>query len=454
MPSRSPRTVPHILLVNPWIHDFAAYDVWAKPMGLLMLGSILRRHGLRISYMDCLDRFHPRASEKDPYARNGRGPYGKTRLKNPQGLEDIPRRFSRYGIQPEWFDADLKTLHSSDRPDLILVTSLMTYWYPGTIETIGMIKTVFPDTPVILGGIYPTLFADHARKHCGADKTLSGPGAPEILNIVSDFTGIEIDPEFDPQNLNTYPCPALDLQRRVSYIPLLTSVGCPFSCSYCASSVLNPLPMRRDPAAVVTEIQMWHEKFGVNDFVFYDDALLVNARRHIRPLLEGVIAAGLKIRFHTPNALHVREIDESMTRLMKASGFHTIRLGLETTDVSVRKNGLDEKVTLCEFHEAVACLKTAGFSKNQVGAYLLAGLPDESEAAVYASIDLVKAAGVTPIMAHYTPLPFTGLWEKAKAASRYDLEADPIFTNNAIYPCSKEPFSWKRFSRFKNRVQE
>ena len=30
---------PHILLVNPWIHDFAAYDFWAKPLGLLTLGA-------------------------------------------------------------------------------------------------------------------------------------------------------------------------------------------------------------------------------------------------------------------------------------------------------------------------------------------------------------------------------------------------------------------------------
>ena len=52
---------PHILLVNPWIHDFAAYDVWAKPLGLLGLGAILRRHGCRVSYVDCLNRFHPRA---------------------------------------------------------------------------------------------------------------------------------------------------------------------------------------------------------------------------------------------------------------------------------------------------------------------------------------------------------------------------------------------------------
>ena len=65
---------PHILLVNPWIHDFAAYDFWAKPLGLMTLGGLLREHGARISYLDCLNRFHPlSATGFQPPSRCGRG---------------------------------------------------------------------------------------------------------------------------------------------------------------------------------------------------------------------------------------------------------------------------------------------------------------------------------------------------------------------------------------------
>ena len=87
--TRTPSDTPHILLVNPWIHDFAAYDFWAKPYGLLSLGGLLRLHGLRVSYIDCLDRFHPLAAAGDPHARHGRGPYLKTPLPKPAGLEDV-----------------------------------------------------------------------------------------------------------------------------------------------------------------------------------------------------------------------------------------------------------------------------------------------------------------------------------------------------------------------------
>ena len=50
---------PEILLVNPWIHDFAAYDLWARPMGLLVLATTLRKLGWEPHFVDCLDPDHP-----------------------------------------------------------------------------------------------------------------------------------------------------------------------------------------------------------------------------------------------------------------------------------------------------------------------------------------------------------------------------------------------------------
>jgi hypothetical protein len=65
---------------------------------------------------------------------------------------------------------------------------------------------------------------------------------------------------------------------------------------------------------------------------------------------------------------------------------------------------------------------------------------------------VVKAAGITPVLAHYSPIPHTTLWKEAVAVSRYDLEADPIFSNNAIFPCQREEFSWTALSRLKRMV--
>jgi len=439
------KDVPHILLINPWIHDFAAYDFWAKPMGLLTMAGILRAHGISVSFIDCLNRFHPRAAETDPLARYGRGPYLKTRIAKPDGLQDVPRHYSRYGIKPQWFKADLSKL---PQPDLVLVTSLMTYWYPGVQETIAEIRSVFPQSPIVLGGIYARLCHEHARIHSGADHVAVAPAETGLLSLVQKFTGFSAPSKFDPADLDSYPYPALDLQTKINYVPLLTSRGCPFDCAYCASHFLEPRRLVRSPESVIEEINYWHRNFNIRDFVLYDDAFLVDAKRHAIPILEGIGRSRLDLRFHTPNALHIREIDATTARLMYQAGFRTLRLGLETAEFAQRQD-LDVKVSETEFKRAAKCLLAAGFKKSQVGAYLLVGLPDQKLSAVEQSIKTVSDSGITPVPAYYTPIPHTALWPKAVAASRYDIAADPIFTNNAVFPCSKAPFSWEMLTRLK-----
>jgi radical SAM superfamily enzyme YgiQ (UPF0313 family) len=437
---------PHILLINPWIHDFAAYDFWAKPLGLLSLASMLRYHGFNISYIDCIDRFHPRALPVDPHARFGRGPYLKTRIPKPQGVSDIPRHYCRYGIKKAWFKEDLLSIKP---PDLVLMTSMMTYWYPGVRETIETVREVFQDTTIVLGGIYATLCQEHAALHSGADGVETGAGEAYIMDRIGEYTGHRVSLKYDPSDLGAYPYPAFDLQRTIPYVPLVTSKGCPFSCKYCASHFLNPKRMLRSPESVVEEIKYWHGRFGVQDFVFYDDALLVDAQRHAVPMFEGIIHSDLNLRFHTPNAVHVRGISKQTARLMFRAGFKTLRLGLETAAFDTREE-LDAKVTAQEFKQAVAWLKEAGFHRDMIGAYLLAGLPGQEPQDIENSIRIVRQTGAMPILAHYTPIPHTALWPEAVKSSRYDLESDPVFTNNAILPCQKEPFSWETLTHLKD----
>ncbi|MBW1616060.1 MAG: B12-binding domain-containing radical SAM protein [Deltaproteobacteria bacterium] len=437
---------PNILLVNPWICDFAAYDFWAKPIGLLYIGSILKKAGYKISYIDCLDRFHPKAKKNiAPASRCGRGPYIKTKIDKPKGLGDVPKNFYRYGIKKEWFAEDLLSIK---KPSLILVTSFMTYQYPGVIETISLLKDSFPDVPVILGGIYATLCFEHALKNSGADFVIKGEGVKEVLKLAEKYMGQKPLSDFNPKDFNSYPYPTFNLQSKIAYIPIMTSKGCPYACAYCASKYLNPDFIKRDYNAVVKEVFFWHTKFKVKDFVFYDDALLIDAKNHIIPMLEKIISKGYNIRFHTPNALHAKNISEKVASFMFKSGFHSIRIGLETADFENRK-AMDNKITNKDFINAVTNLKKAGFSDQQIGAYLLTGLPRQSIKEMEAGIKFVKKAGVTPVLAYYTPIPHTRMWEDAVKSSRYDLNADPIYANNAIFPCMENPFSDGKISYLK-----
>jgi len=410
---------------------------------------MLRLQGIPVSYIDCQDRFHPQAGKpQNPLARNGRGPYIKTPIPPPDGLESIQRTYSRYGILPQWFEQDLKNL---PRPDMVLVTCLMTYWYPGLFESIRVIRSIYPDVPIVVGGIYATLCYDHAVLHSGADYVMSGPGETQMLDLIEEVTGFSSVLKFDPENLNSYPYPAFDLQRKIGYIPLLTSKGCPFSCTYCASNILQPKRLLMDPDRVVEEILYWQDFCGVTDFAFYDDALLVNAHKHAAPMFEQIIRSGRTLNLHTPNAVHIREITPEIAELMFAAGVKTLRLGLETLEFGERE--IDRKVKETEFISAVSYLLAAGFQKEQVGAYLLVGLPGQNMKSVERSIKIVKHCGITPILAYYTPIPHTKMWAAAVAASRYDLASDPVFTNNAIMPCRQSGFEWEELARLKELVK-
>jgi radical SAM superfamily enzyme YgiQ (UPF0313 family) len=435
-----PGSPPLLLLINPWIYDFAAYDFFARPLGLLYLAGFLQARGLRVALVDCLGT--PPA-QSGPF---GTGRFPKEGLPTPPALQGLPRRYGRYGISEAAFRAQLSRLAE---PAAILVTSLMTYWHPGVQSAIRLAREHFPHSPVMLGGIYATLCPDHARRHSGADLVVQGPGEAAMLPHLADLAGLRLDAR-PASHCPSPPYPALDLLPHLPFIPLLTSRGCPFHCDYCASRLLQPQFEPRPPHAVAAELVYWQDLLGLKDVAFYDDALLVEPEGHLLVVLEELARRGCGFRFHTPNAVHARFITPEVAKWLKRSNFATLRLGVETTALGPAR--LDRKLAAGELEEAMAALREAGFAKKEIGVYLLLGLPDQNDDELAASIRRVHDLGATPVLTQYSPIPGTALWPRAVAASRYDLTADPLFHNPSIFPCWPE-FSWERFTRLKLLAQ-
>jgi hypothetical protein len=434
-----PQSGPSLLLINPWIYDFAAYDFFARPLGLLYLAGWLRAQGYAVHFLDCLGAPRGRTG---PF---GTGRYSKEIIPPPPALAGITRRYGRYGISEAAFRERLARVPT---PAAILVTSLMTYWYPGVVAAIRLARERFPGVPVILGGIYATLCPEHAQSHSGADRVVAGPGEAAILGILEEVTGLAPPgPIFPaPEDLDAMPYPALDLLYHPSFIPILTSRGCPLDCTYCASRQLQPTYRRRDPLAVVAELIYWQDRWGLADAAFYDDALLLAAPDHLLVILDELASRGRTFRFHTPNGLHARLISREVAGWLKRANFATLRLGVETTALGEAR--LDAKLQAGDLEAALAHLIEAGFAPAEIGVYLLIGLPDQEEAEVAASIRRVKELGATPILAQYSPIPGTALWPQALACSRFDLTADPLFHNNSLFPCWPQ-FSWENYTRLK-----
>ena len=445
---------PSLILINPWIYDFAAYDLWSKPLGLLYIAAALRRRGFNIHLIDCLNRNHGGLREtatltKPVRRKYGTGKFWKKKVPKPEPLKHVPRTYSRYGMTTDLFIKELRLIR---QPAAILVTSLMTYWYPGVFEAISISRECHPDTPIILGGIYARLCEEHARMHSRAHWVDSDNDRRADEGIFHILNQMEIPTPNRPSPKAPTPYPAFDMQGKMDYVCVLTSTGCPYRCHYCASGFLHKGWTKREPVDVLEEILFWHHEHGVRDFAFYDDALLVESESHIEWVLEKLIERNLDLRFHSPNGLHVSEISQHLATLLMKAGFKTIRLGLETSDQNLH-HALHDKFSQGDFEKAVYRLKKAGFAEKDIGAYILTGLPGQSVASVMDTIKLTKRAGASPYLAEFSPIPHTPLWKKALSASQYDLADEPLYHNNTLLPCW-DPEQRKELSRLKQMVLE
>ena len=386
-----------VLALNPSVHDFAWFDLWSKPVGLLCLLQHLKGLGNKVHFIDCLDRARLKPL---PF---GRWKVEKTRIEKPEPYRDIPRAYHRFGLAPEALRERLRGLPP---PDVVLVTSGMTYWYPGVFEGIKTIRTAFPDAVILLGGIYARLCPEHALKS-GADFIQTAPF---------------VHPDSPP---------AFDLYESPGYGVLITSWGCPMRCSYCAAQKLWPDFRQRPLDEIFADLDYQMTIPTIGDIAFYDDALLLNKENHFYPLCEKIRRCYPDLRLHTPNGLHVAQMDEECCRTLFRTGFQTIRLSLEGIDPFTKETS-SRKVDREDYARAVRNLRSAGYPADRIETYILTGLPGQNPQDVLHTVDYVLSRGGRPKIAEFSPIPGTPLYEVSRAAVP-EIGEEPLLHNNSVY---------------------
>ena len=431
-----------ILLINPWIYDFAAYDFWIKPVGLLSIGNTLEQVGYQTFLIDCLDRFHP-LNPMIKQKKYGTGKFIRTAVEKPSLLKHIPRKYCRYGMPLESFH---KALADIPTPDAILVTSGMTYWYPGPLSAIQILKQKFPGIPIVLGGIYATLCYDHAMKLSGADYVIKGPGEKAALTLVDSLTGRQARSDV---HIGDFPQPTYHYYRKLASAPIFTSYGCPYRCSFCASHLLSPRFIQRNPAEVIEEIEYLYVKRHVRHFAFSDDALLVNQQNHLSMILDAVIGKKLILDFHTPNGIHPQQITRELAEKMFQTNFKTLRLSYETSDRQ-RQAEMGSKVTDDGLANAIDYLEAAGYRRKDLDVYVIMGLPGQGYEEVITSMFFVTSLGAKVRLTSFSPIPGTKDWSQAIELYNLPGDIDPLLTNNSIYPLQRADFPYDVFEQIKN----
>ncbi len=399
---------PRILLVNPPIYDFAAYDFWLRPYGLLSVAGQLRGKA-DFALFDYLDRPLPARKESD---RWGRGRFRSERASTPACLDAVPRYFHRFGVPRDSFRAFLA---GHDAFDCVLVQTMMSYWYPGVQEVIEDVRRAFPTAKIVLGGNYVTICAEHAR---GLDADLSIVGTD--LDPLWRFLAIE--PDAEQTGL-------WEMYNRPAVGALKLSDGCPFHCTYCSVPGVydgfRPRSLERSLAELELLVSL-----GVRDVAFYDDALLFKAETVLAPFLEEVLGRDIRVNFHTPNALNARFIRADLAELMVRAGYKTFYLGFESRSPQWQQ-GTGGKVHCDDLVEAIRHLVAAGADPGEITAYQIVGHPDSDLQELEASMHFVHSLGIRGMLADFSPIPGT---PDGDACRRWVDMDEPLMHNKTAFP--------------------
>jgi radical SAM superfamily enzyme YgiQ (UPF0313 family) len=437
---------PSALCINPWIYDFAAYDHWSKPLGLLYLAALLRKRGVHVEFLDCLDKWHPEllrrqrctAPKLRPY---GIGPFHREVVPTPACVNFLPRYFARYGLPEDIVRAEIQ---NRARPDAILVTSFMTYWYMGPQRVVEICRDIFPGVPILFGGIYASLMPEHASRVVKPDYLLTGPGEYKVTELLADLFHTPALPDNFPVHIDDFPYPAFDLLRKNDYLIVMTSRGCPFRCTFCATYKVDSVFSQRRAENVVEEIVTQTHRFQVHDVAFYDDALLMQSKQRIKPILQAILESKCSLRFHTPNGLHARYIDEELADLMYRCHLITVRLSLESV-AKERLRDIHNKITPGEMTQAVRNLVKAGYNPRDLETYVIMGLPHQPPEEVIETILYANSLGIQIRLSAFSPIPGTKDYERAVEDGYFPADADPLLTNNTIMPLYRTAEAYQRF---------
>jgi radical SAM superfamily enzyme YgiQ (UPF0313 family) len=179
--------------------------------------------------------------------------------------------------------------------------------------------------------------------------------------------------------------------------------GCPFQCSYCASSIFYPEFTPRPTAECVEEFHALINA-GIRNIAFYDDALLYRPDEALVPFLREVIRFQADVSFHTPNALNPRFVTAEIAKLMVGAGFVNFFFGLESRNAHWQRD-TGGKVHPDEFRTAVNHLKQAG--AKSIVTYIIVGHPDMERQELESSMHFAHQCGSKIMLSEFSPIPGT-----------------------------------------------
>jgi len=290
----------------------------------------------------------------------------------------------------------------------------------------------------VLGGPHPSAVPEETMEYFGENLDFLFHGEAEIglrrlLDKLSGKKNIDFDEipglarrdknrillnnKYYERDLDALGLPAWDLIKPQEYpeaqhgaffrkfpiAPIITTRGCPFSCTFCAGNLISGRSLRkRSPEGVLREIQMLYEKYGIREFHIVDDNFTLD-NKFAKKFLTGLKKLSLDISWAVPNGIRMDTLDDELLSLMKDTGLYLISLGIESGSDRIlalmKKNMTVDKIKRC-----VNLIRKHGI--DMAGFFIL-GFPGETVGDIKRTIRFSREIGL--IRANYfTYLPFPG----------------------------------------------
>ncbi|WP_175482957.1 B12-binding domain-containing radical SAM protein [Actinokineospora iranica] len=317
--------------------------------------------------------------------------------------------------------------------DVVGVSCMFTPYYEPAYQLARLVKEILPEAKIVLGGQHPTVAHHHAMTETAFDALVLGEAEANVAPVfralhegesllgqagvafrcnrgmcdcAEPADRVHLQPRANfLQDLDSLPRPDVGLLDMASYdatATLITSRGCPFSCSFCTVHATVGKQFRtRSSKNVVDEVEHYVEVHGIRRFFIEDDNFTFDIAR-VHEICRAIRDRGLDVELHLPNGMTVVKLSEELVSDMAGAGFRSLFLGLETTDMARLRKIRKGFTSLAKVRDGAALFTEKGVD---VGASLIVGLLGQSTAELIKDSVNLMLAGVRFWTNPFYPIP-------------------------------------------------
>lgn len=318
----------------------------------------------------------------------------------------------------------------TDNDNQLFGVSCMTPNVGRGYELSDLIKSVFPRSTIVFGGIHPTVMPEEVLSRKSVDLVVRGEAEPVIEQIIinhkkgagfkdilscsyRDNGGVVHKPTAPLIDINLLPDIPYHLFDSKVYDMgfVISSRGCPYNCVFCSQRAINGNKYRyRSTDKVIHEIETLIAQYAPSNIVFFDDIFTIHKKR-IYELCQGIIDKGLNNKVEFTMVTRGDCVDNDLLQKLKAANFTGLAFGVETASEELMKM-IDKKETVKDIVKGINLAKKYGFVVDTV---FIFGLPGETRSDRVDALKLARSLQVAKARFNCaTPYPGTRLYEIAK----------------------------------------